>query len=409
MSATDIVAFCAPERGHLQRLLPVIAAFRGRGMTTHVFTDARFRVPIERVGGRFVDLFATRPIEAADATSIPVPCRHVSFAAHYLELVAEEVAGIRPALVVHDTFAVIGPAVATRLDLPFVNICVGHNLEPRATVRALQRSPRVAISPECWRAVRRLREHCGMPNATPFSYLEGMSPYLNICSEPPAFLRDDERPPFEPLAFFGSLLTSELDAQAADHPAITFSQSGDVTLRIYASFGTVVWRFFPNEAMAALAALVDAVGDQDGVAAVISFGGHATKEREQALARQNVEVVDDVHQWGLLEHASVFLTHQGLNSTHEAIYQRVPMIAYPFLGDQPGLAQRCVEFGVSVPLAPSLRAAVSAADVRAALARVAAESALLRAHLDRTRQWEIDTIAARSAVIDRIEGLMRRQ
>jgi hypothetical protein len=85
----------------------------------------------------------------------------------------------------------------------------------------------------------------------------------------------------------------------------------------------------------------------------------------------------------VLGEASLFLTHHGLNSTHEAIFQRVPMLSYPFFGDQPGARARTQELGLAVPLvddSPDLppRSLVSPADVLAALARAAAErSAIL--------------------------------
>ena len=51
----------------------------------------------------------------------------------------------------------------------------------------------------------------------------------------------------------------------------------------------------------------------------------------------------------------VFVTHHGLNSTHEAIYHRTPMLSYPFFGDQPYLANRCRDLGLSVPLVDTWR------------------------------------------------------
>ena len=61
MSAPVVAVFCMPERGHLHRLLPLVAGFARRGVDTHVFTDAAYREPVERAGGRFVDLFLAIP------------------------------------------------------------------------------------------------------------------------------------------------------------------------------------------------------------------------------------------------------------------------------------------------------------------------------------------------------------
>jgi UDP:flavonoid glycosyltransferase YjiC (YdhE family) len=73
MTVPLVAVFCMPEASHLRRLLAVVGGLARRGVPTAVFTDGRFREPVERVGGRFVDLFERHPLDAADATSQPVP------------------------------------------------------------------------------------------------------------------------------------------------------------------------------------------------------------------------------------------------------------------------------------------------------------------------------------------------
>jgi len=62
-----------PERGHFNRLRPLIADLAKARIPTYVFTDLMFREEVDALGGRFVDLFAGRSIVSADATSIPIP------------------------------------------------------------------------------------------------------------------------------------------------------------------------------------------------------------------------------------------------------------------------------------------------------------------------------------------------
>jgi UDP:flavonoid glycosyltransferase YjiC (YdhE family) len=125
------------------------------------------------------------------------------------------------------------------------------------------------------------------------------------------------------------------------------------------------------------------------------------------LARRNVRVEGYIDQWNALREASVYLTHQGLNSTHEAIFQGTPMISYPLFADQPSLAKRCQELGLAVPLVEVLRGPVDSGDVRSALACVVAEREAIQARLVEARGWELETIRARGSVIERIVGLMR--
>jgi MGT family glycosyltransferase len=353
-----------------------------------------------------VDLFAGRPIDAADATSRPVPCRFVSFAAHYAGSVAQQAASLRPGLVVHDTFAVIGPVVANALALPRVAVCAGHNAPPGPAVEALRTDPRVDVSDACWRAVRALREQHGMPDASPFSYMSTLSRDLNLYCEPPQFLRAEEREPFQPIAFLGSLCPEASEAASSARPA--FAEGARERLRIYASFGTVIWRYFEKEALAALEALAAALAGRDDAVALVSLGGRGTPETAARLAGRNLRVESYVDQWQVLREASVFLTHQGLNSTHEAIFHGTPMLSYPFFGDQPALARRCQELGLALPLVAGVRAPVTRADLDAALARIASERTRVQARLAEARRWELETIAARGALIERIVALLER-
>jgi MGT family glycosyltransferase len=404
MSAMSAAVFATGETGHFKRLRPVIAGLVARGLRTHVFTAKLFRDEVARLGGRFEDLFAGRPIEAADATSVPVPARGVAFAGRFGDEIVRAVAPLRPDIVVHDAFAVVGKVVAHHLCVPRVYVCAGHNLAPEPTLAALACDPRVRISPQCWRAVDVLRERHGMPEASPFSYITEVSRDLNLYCEPPEFLLPAERHAFEPIEFFGSLLP---DPPAAHGAPAMFPGGDAASRRIYASFGTVIWRYYEAAAVAALQAISTAVETLDDAVALVSLGGRDLPGLAAHLARRNVRVATYVDQWQVLHAASVMITHQGLNSTHEAIWCGVPMISYPFFSDQPGLARRCRELGLAQTLGAELRGPVGPADVRAALARVETTRAGWQARLEQARAWELATMAARPEVIERIVGLIR--
>ncbi len=114
-----------------------------------------------------------------------------------------------------------------------------------------------------------------------------------------------------------------------------------------------------------------------------------------------------VDQWRALQDADVFITHHGLNSTHEAIFHGVPMISYPFFWDQPALAARCQAFGLAQPLVGALREPVCADDVHAAMDAIAARREAMDAALARARQWELAVIGQRPAVLQQLVDLVR--
>ena len=331
----------------------------------------------------------------------------MSFAARYADPIRGDAEKIGPALVVHDTFAVIGRVVAGLLGIPRVNVCSGHNVAPARFLEILREDPRVRLSAQCLQAVEVLRESYGVPDASPFSYVSSLSSDLNIYCEPPEFLEESERRVFEPLAFYGSLPPVEEMQCGGQGDRLWFGADSARALKIYVSFGTVIWRSFAAEAVPALSTLAATFARNENVRAVISLGGaEIGSEALAALARPNVSVERYVDQWKLLPEADVFVTHHGMNSTHEAIFHRVPMISYPFFWDQPALAKKCQQFGLAIPLAASPRGAFSEDDARAALARLADEREPMRGALSRGHGWERTVIDSRPAVLQRVADLM---
>jgi MGT family glycosyltransferase len=396
-----------PLRGHFNRLLPVISGLCQRGHTVNVFTHREFAIEVQRSGARFVDLFADLPLEEVDNESIPTSSRYVSFAGYYIGRLLDALRGSPPRLIVYDSFATIGWVLARLLGTPYVCVCAGHNRLGSGAVAERLRSGPVSISPYCEEAVDRLHR-LGLDDVTPFSYLDCASPYLNIYCEPASFLHADERAPFEPVAFYGSVDPSLAAQRVLDgHPSWTTASSRG--FRVYVSFGTTVWQVNPRGADRALEVLAHAIGSLPWAEALISLGrGASISKDNRAMRYPNVRVEDYVDQWRVLQEANVMITHQGLNSTHEALFHCVPMISYPFFGDQPSLTRRCQELGLARPLTDVVRANFGLEEVTSAL--VAAVEEVNNRELSGQRQvarsWELQVIKNRPQVLEQIASVM---
>ena len=407
MAGPAIAVFCTAEEGHFKLLRPLISGLARLGFVPYVYTHGRFGAEVGRAGGILIDVFAQYSLDRADSESLPLPCRYVSFAGAYAEEIVDELKRIDPVLIIYETFAVIGRVAAQQLGLPYVNVSAGHNMDPGRHLPMLEADPRVRISESCRRAVEDLRERYGVKDASPFCYVSGLSPYLNIYCEPPGYLTEDERKVFEPLAFFGCLPSPPYVDRPTQDEALHFFHDAPERVKVYACFGTTVFRYYADAALGVFRAVTDCLATMPNTRALLSLGGAKLQAADlRRLQRPNVEIVPYAHQWRALGVADVFLTHHGLSSTHEAVLHRVPMLSYPFFADQPALAARCQELGLAISLTQRAREAVSAAHMHRALGRICKNREALSASLDRARAWEEDVIAQRDQVLQRIRTLI---
>ena len=65
---------------------------------------------------------------------------------------------------------------------------------------------------------------------------------------------------------------------------------------------------------------------------------------------KNFIVKNYVPQTELLKYTKLFITHGGMNSTHEGIYNGVPLVVIPQSADQPVIAKQVENLGAGVKL-----------------------------------------------------------
>lgn len=110
---------------------------------------------------------------------------------------------------------------------------------------------------------------------------------------------------------------------------------------VYASFGTLQgqrFRLFQH--------LAQACRNQQLSLVIAHCGGLNTDQIQQLEHAGAAWVTDFLDQHAALQHARLFITHAGLNSTLEALECGTPMLALPLAFDQPGVAARIEWHGV---------------------------------------------------------------
>ncbi len=132
---------------------------------------------------------------------------------------------------------------------------------------------------------------------------------------------------------------------------------------VYVSMGTVLQSHsFFHVCIGALAGLNCQV--------VMSVGKQADL-RQFADAPTNFIIRSYVPQLELLEHTSVFVTHGGMNSTMEALFNDVPLLVVPHAADQPMVAARIIDLECGTAIAKDK---VTPANLRTAVERLLQDS-----------------------------------
>ncbi|PGB04688.1 macrolide family glycosyltransferase [Bacillus toyonensis] len=112
---------------------------------------------------------------------------------------------------------------------------------------------------------------------------------------------------------------------------------------IFISMGTVF-----NEQPALYEKCFEAFKDVE--ATVILVVGKKINISQFENIPNNFKLYNYVPQLEVLQHADVFVTHGGMNSSSEALYYGVPLVVIPVTGDQPLVAKRVTEVGAGIRL-----------------------------------------------------------
>ena len=113
---------------------------------------------------------------------------------------------------------------------------------------------------------------------------------------------------------------------------------------IYLSLGTLANKNFSfyHEAFKGL-------GDNNDVKVIMSIG-KGNKIEELGQVPSNFDIYNYVPQLEVLKQIDLFITHGGMNSSSEALYNGIPLIVVPQMAEQPVVAARVEELGAGINL-----------------------------------------------------------
>jgi MGT family glycosyltransferase len=349
-----------PAHGHINPTLPLVSGLVARGEQVIYYAAPAFAEKIGVTGAelRIVSTVFDRLIEEAAMTrgrnAFSVAAGLMEASAEILGRILDSVRSEKPDYIVHDSLTIYGQAVSRLLDVPAVctvpTVCWGGGGVSEVPIWFALNMVRQGLGAvheiaRFYAFSRRLRTRYGIDFGWPLRVFSSYEE-LSIITTSRIF-----QPNADKLDRRKFLMAGPMIARAEEG---SFEKQGDEKL-VYVSLGTVY-----NKDPRFYAECFKALGDS-GYRVLVATGTAITN-RSVGHTPSNFTLAPTVPQLRVLQDAAVFVSHGGMNSVNEALYQGVPMVLVPKALDQFINSRRIADLGAGIyvkrPNAKNLRKAV---------------------------------------------------
>ena len=339
---SKIVFFCIPAHGHTNPTLGVVKELVSRGHEVWYYSYDIMREKIKSAGATFIscdDYDTEQNLSAKDATRVG---KDLAFSTKILvdttlaldDKVCKEMAELKPDLIVADSMALWGKAVALKLGIPFVSSTTTFAFNQHSAKIMKQGIgdlfKMLFAMPKTSKQVKRLKDK-GYPvnnildiigNDDNTHTIVYTSPEFQPCSETFS----------EKYAFVGPSIRPTTEEIEKKRDKL-----------IYISMGTV-----NNDMMPFYKSCISALTKTDYQ--VIMSVGNLVSIEDFGRLPENISIFSHVDQIAVLKKADVFVSHCGMNSVSESLYFEVPLVMLPQTTEQKGVAERVSQLGAGVKL-----------------------------------------------------------
>jgi MGT family glycosyltransferase len=347
--------------GHVNPTLAVAQELVRRGEQVVYYVTEEFRAAVEATGATF------QPYQSAmgkmqppaglpkDANLIfrALPLMRIKESQNVLPLVLERIGMEQADFILYDSLCLWGRIVAQALHLPAILLCPTYPQNERSHFMRKQPEFMQSESPGMFDDIQSaINDLCTLYHVPLLDFRDFFThaEALNIVFMPRAFHPAgeifDER-----FVFVGPSILPRKDA-----PTLSLNRMIDQPT-LFISLGTAF-----NNRPDFFDLCLHTFDDQSWN--VILAHGKRVDVAALGSVPQNFLLAPYVPQLEVLQQASVFVTHGGMNSVMESLYFGVPVVVVPQMIEQEMTARRCAESGLGIALDPdnltaeTLRAAV---------------------------------------------------
>jgi MGT family glycosyltransferase len=328
-----------PAHGHVNPTLPLVQELVRRGHRVSYATSEKFRDVVESTGATLLPMPGEMPVRPPGfdpAAMAGTMDQFMDTARAGVAFLEERLAQDRPDALLFDGMTVAGRFAAEKLGLPDIALQPTYASNEHYSLRSeLMPAGRGQLPPEYLQLFQKMHELSDRLAAElgvkPGNPMDGMPASLNIVFIPREFQfagdTFDER-----FHFVGPSLGSRIADNGWQPPdsskpllfislGTTFNDQPDFFRTCLEAFGDDRWQ------------VAMAVGEQVDPA-------------DLGPIPDNVEIRTYFPQPAVLQHADLFLSHTGMNSTMESLYSGVPIVAVPQQPEQEANARQVEELGL---------------------------------------------------------------
>ncbi|MGF9958914.1 macrolide family glycosyltransferase [Bacillus mycoides] len=336
----------AGSEGHINPTLHVVEELISRGEEVVYFSIEAFRERIEKTGATVRTIDDEKFIKAFLSGGRNYLQERINGLLHTADIVIpsvlEQIEGEHFDYIIHDSMFGCGRLIAQILNLPAINSCTSFAQDEKSFKQMLDHlSKNIPLEVQD----RIHNDFENLTNGITEKYGVNInSPYEVFCN--PASLTIvytiKEFQPFgdtfnETFKFVGPSISTQVKNEGFDYTSI------EEKSLIYISLGTVF-----NEAIDFYKLCMKSF--ENSKHTIVMSIGNKTEISDLGNIPKNFIVKNYVPQTELLKYTKLFITHGGMNSTHEGIYNGVPLVVIPQSADQPVIAKQVESLGAGVKL-----------------------------------------------------------
>lgn len=336
-----VLFFGTPEWGHTNPSLPLVAELVRRGDQVIYYSLEEFQPAIEQTGATFRNYGNVFPFDytQGDENGFRVICQFLQASECILDQFLKEIEDVHPDYILYDSLAGWGHYFAQLLHVPAIcsMTMFGITLQlaysvPSLVWMALLSYPEIIHANSIG---RRISKRYPVKRLDYIGYLRNTA-QLNIVYTSRLFQPYNDAFD-ETFQFVGPSLSER--PLVSDFP---FAQISDPA-PIYISLGTIF-----NQRNDFYRQCFQAFANNEHQI-ILSIGRYTSIEQLGTIPK-NFIVRHFVPQLNILQRASLFITHGGMNSASEALYYGVPLLVIPQATDQHYVAKRVEQLGAGLQL-----------------------------------------------------------